>query len=293
MFYTLLVILWGAWVRISHSGDGCGDTWPLCQGQLIPGAVQNKTWVEYTHRLMSGIYGIFVMFFYWQARKIFAPASLARCYALMILIFMVTEALLGAKLVLFGLVGSNSSAFRTFAMSLHQLNSLLLVGATAAFVLTPQIEQSQKFARVLLKTLFNKNFFLIALVLVAITGAWAALSSTLFPSTHLIEGFKQDFNEQSHFLLRLRLSHPLLALGLIGYYVIHFYRKSVHASQSEALKKINLQTSLTGALALVFGIFTLLLLSPVWMKLTHLALAHALWIMLIRQAVISLDSAKR
>ena len=33
---NLLVIVWGAYVRASFSGDGCGDHWPLCNGQVIP-----------------------------------------------------------------------------------------------------------------------------------------------------------------------------------------------------------------------------------------------------------------
>lgn len=292
-FYTLLVILWGAWVRISHSGNGCGDTWPLCHGQLIPEAAQNKTWVEYTHRLMSGIYGLVVIFFFWRVKKVYKPQSLARSYAIMILVFMITEALLGAKLVLFGLVGSNSSAFRTFAMSLHQVNSLLLMGSTAAFVVTPNLERPKKFLSQLLKSFFSTNVFLFALILIAVTGAWAALSTTLFPSTTLLDGFKHDFAAQSHFLLRIRLSHPVLALLLMGSFVVVFYRRSLNANSSEEIRRTYFQTSLIGAITLVVGILTLFLLSPVPLKLIHLAMAHVFWIALIRQAVISLDSAKR
>lgn len=293
MFYTLLVILWGAWVRISHSGDGCGDTWPLCHGQMIPEALQKKTWVEYSHRLMSGIYGILVIYFYWQARRLFPKKSTARGYALLTLIFMITEALLGAKLVLFKLVGSNSSAFRIFAMSLHQLNSLLLMGSTAAFVYTHNRHSEPWNFKNFMKSLFRENIFLAGLTLIAITGAWAALSTTLFPSLGLLQGFKEDFSDQSHLLLKIRLSHPILALLIMGYFTVLFYKKSMAQNTSDPMKKIYRQSSAVGAIAMVFGIMTLLLLSPVWMKLSHLALAQGLWIMLVRQAVISFDSAKR
>ena len=36
VFYNVLVILWGALVRASGSGAGCGNHWPLCNGQVIP-----------------------------------------------------------------------------------------------------------------------------------------------------------------------------------------------------------------------------------------------------------------
>ena len=293
LFYTLVVILWGAWVRISHSGDGCGDTWPLCQGQVIPEAAAKKTWVEYTHRMMSGIYGILVIYFYFLIRKNFPTNSNQRRFALFTLIFMITEALLGAKLVLFGLVGSNSSAFRTFAMSLHQINSLLLVGATAVFLFSYETSSLNIDLGNFISSFFKKNKFLLALMVVALTGAWAALSTTLFPSQNLLDGFKSDFSNESHFLLRLRLSHPVLALLVIGYFVVKFYKESQNSETSPRLRTVYSQTSIVGATALVFGILTLLLLSPVWMKLAHLALAQILWIMFIRQAVISLDSAKR
>ncbi len=293
LFYTLLVILWGAWVRISHSGDGCGDTWPLCQGQVIPNALQKKTWIEYTHRMMSGLYGLFVVYFYWIVRNFFPVGSNVRGYALLTLIFMITEALLGAKLVLFGLVGSNSGLFRTFAMSLHQTNSLLLMGSTAAFVFSFKNQQQTWYPKKIMESFFNENKFLLALILVAITGAWAALSTTLFPSLSLLSGFQEDFSQNSHFLLKIRLSHPILALSLIGFFVVSFYKKSLNEHIPTHLRKINFQTSVVGAIALVFGLLTLFFLSPTWMKLSHLALAHILWIMMVRQAVISLDSAKR
>ena len=36
--YNLLVIVWGAYVRASGSGAGCGNHWPLCNGVVVPNA---------------------------------------------------------------------------------------------------------------------------------------------------------------------------------------------------------------------------------------------------------------
>src|SRR5215203_6643626 len=52
---TLAVILWGAFVRASKSGDGCGAHWPLCNGSVLPDASQAKTLVEFAHRATSGL----------------------------------------------------------------------------------------------------------------------------------------------------------------------------------------------------------------------------------------------
>ena len=52
---NLLVILWGAYVRASGSGAGCGSHWPLCNGEVVPHSPRIQTVIEFTHRAMSGV----------------------------------------------------------------------------------------------------------------------------------------------------------------------------------------------------------------------------------------------
>ena len=54
VFYNVLVIVWGALVRASGSGAGCGNHWPLCNGQVIPVSPGFHTIIELTHRMMTG-----------------------------------------------------------------------------------------------------------------------------------------------------------------------------------------------------------------------------------------------
>lgn len=298
--YTLIVILWGAWVRISHSGDGCGDTWPLCQGQLIPAALQKKTWVEYGHRLMSGLYGLFVLGLFLWGRKVFMDNHWARKAGLATLIFMIIEALLGAKLVLFGLVMNNSSVFRAVAMGLHQINSLLLMGATVVwyqfsrpndqmetFVVNTQLKKNKTFV-------WNSVFsgIIVCFLALAVAGAWASLSTTLFPSESLWEGLSKDFAPDSHFILKLRLAHPLLGLS-VGFGISYYFFNLAQKWRRNPLRNWALINGWAFGLGVIFGILTLLFLSPVWMKICHLAIAHILWITLVSYAVISADSTRR
>lgn len=278
LIYTVLVILWGAWVRISHSGDGCGDTWPLCHGQLIPEAQRGKTWVEYGHRLMSGIYGFVVIYFWWAARKIYPKGSFARKAALATLIFMITEALLGAKLVLFKLVTTNDTPYRAFVMGLHQLNSFMLTGAVALTFASATLE-----ADLPQPSVSYKRYRLLPwlIVVIGVTGAWASLSNSLFPSENLLEGFMADFSSQSHFLIRLRGLHPLLAVMGAGSLAFFFWMKA-QTSENHLLQKKSLQMSLLLIVGILFGMATLLLHAPVWMKITHLALAHTIWVVLLQ-----------
>ncbi len=276
--YTLLVILWGAWVRISHSGDGCGEHWPLCHGQFVPVAVDQgltagKTWVEYTHRLMSGLYGIFVFALWFFIIRHISKTHPARTAAHAVLFFTITEALLGAKLVLFGLVSQNASWFRTLAMSLHQFNSLLLTGSVALLVYS--LSSNRFYWRP--RTAFVSLVF----ICIAVSGAWAALASTLFPSETLWEGLLKDFAPDSHHLLRMRVLHPLSAVlgggGLAGF----FWMKSLDDGPD---RKMYTQTALAIFGAIVFGVLTLFFLAPVWMKVAHLAIGHLLWALLLRWA---------
>lgn len=278
LFYSVLVILWGAWVRISHSGDGCGDTWPLCQGHLIPEAARGKTWVEYGHRLMSGIYGFVVIYFWWIARKIYSREHFITKAATATLIFMIIEALLGAKLVLFKLVTTNDTPYRAAVMGLHQLNSFMLTGAIAlSWAAAIYENETQQYLKI------KRHYRLLPWVIVSIgiTGAWASLSNSLFPTENLWEGFLADFSSQSHFLVRLRGLHPFLALLGGGGLILFFWIKS-QTAESKILEKRSLQMVMILGVAVVFGIFTLFMHAPVWMKITHLALAHTIWVILLQ-----------
>ncbi len=206
---------------------------------------------------------------------------------------MITEALLGAKLVLFKLVGNDTSGFRVFAMSLHQINSLLLTGSVALLTFWSHKSDGSGLRQLFgkLRSQFEK-YWTVLFLFIAVAGAWAALSTTLFPSSSLLEGLEKDISTESHFILQIRFIHPLIAILLGSLMGIYSY-KAKDKTQDIELKKSYFRLSLAYPVAIVFGILTLLLLSPTWMKIGHLAIAHGLWILWIHHAVTSLDSAKR
>lgn len=287
LFYTILVILWGAWVRISHSGDGCGDSWPLCQGQIIPDSKQSKTWIELGHRLMSGTFGLMILALFFYVRRLFPKGHPIRFWAGLSLIFTVSEALLGAKLVIFGLVTDNDSPYRAFIMSLHLINSLMLTGSltlTWEFSKSSQWLKRQKAPWNLTSLKVQQVIFgvLFSFMVIAITGAIAALSNTLFPSTSLAEGLAADWAEGSHFLVRLRSFHPISGILLGSFVALTAWLSIQLFDKSETLliKRSRNLTILTST-GIIFGILTLVSLAPVWLKLTHLLIAHLIWISLV------------
>jgi heme a synthase len=271
--YTLTVILWGAWVRISHSGDGCGTHWPLCEGQIVPSFQKTKTWIEYAHRLMSGTYGLLVLFIYVKISRSNVSARIKKLN-LAFLVLMITEALLGAVLVKGQLVTVDDSLSRLVVMIFHQLNSFFLTGVTYVYYLSLRApaENDLKIKRKYLVWIF---------LILPITGAIAALSTTLFPAISVWQGIIDDFSTQTHPFIRLRILHPLLASLIAGGFILWSYIRG------------RTRLAIEFSVAFAIGFITLLTLSPTYLKLAHLLLAHLIWARLLQMLLSLPDSNKR
>src|SRR5512139_906295 len=129
LVYNVLVVLWGAYVRATGSGAGCGSHWPLCQGVVLPRAPQIETIVEFTHRLSSGLVVLLALVLLTWAWRAYPKGHSVRLGAVMAMVFTVTEALVGAGLVLFGLVAQNQSVARAFSVDVHLVNTFLLLAS--------------------------------------------------------------------------------------------------------------------------------------------------------------------
>ncbi len=298
--YTLIVILWGAWVRVSKSGDGCGRNWPLCRGDFLPNSTTDlSTWIEWTHRFSTGIFGLAVIFLVIMAFKLFPTGHKIRRLCLWTLFFTLTEALIGAKLVLSELVGDVSSFQRAFVMSLHQINSLLLTGSLAISFKDP----FTSYKSILFKQdqyIKLKGYILeIGFLLLSIIGAIAALSSTLFPSESLIEGFWLDLQRNAHWLIQWRIFHPIFAICyiIVSLFLLSSFKLKI--TQNMVMKAEFLQHTVRVNhlmvlyfIAFIIGLTNLLALSPVILKLTHLTVTHILWAYLIYFLHISVPSLR-
>jgi cytochrome c oxidase assembly protein subunit 15 len=276
---NVLVVLWGAYVRASGSGAGCGSHWPLCNGEVFPVAPRVETIVEFTHRVMSGVALVGVTALWLWSRASFARASRVRTMALTSFVLLIIEALLGAGLVLFNYVDKDQSVGRAFYLSLHLVNTLLLL---AALVLTAW------FSRDAARTLARRSSLVVAAlpiaIVVSVTGAIAALGDTLFPAASLAQGFHQDFSGAANFLLRLRVLHPTLAI-LAACYFVTVSIVVLRSRQHPMARKLAVCVLVLALAQLGAGAINLVLLAPVWMQIAHLLLADLVWISLVLLAV--------
>jgi heme A synthase len=276
LFFNVGVILLGALVRATGSGAGCGESWPTCQGQLLP-ELSGDTAVEFTHRVTSGVALILVLALVVWVRRSVARGQPARTGAAVSLIAVVGEALIGAMIVLAAWVGDDDSVARAVAVPLHLVNTLLLLAALTLtiFWLSGGGRLDLQRNRSTLRWVMVGG---IALVLIAATGAVTALADTLFPK----DGIGLDLEAGSHFLTRLRILHPVLAVLTA---VVAWWKLGSNVRSTEARAVV----VLVGAM-LVTGIVNVSLGVPVWMQLVHLALADALWISYVLLAARTLEA---
>jgi len=278
--FLVLVILWGAWVRITHSGAGCGSHWPDCNGQIIPLAPTLETFIEFTHRLTSGLSLPLVIVLVVAACRIFPRGHRVRAMSWATLGFLIAEALVGAGLVKFDLVADNTSVARAITATFHLVNTFALtaVAALAAWWANPA--RSFAWAR----GHKGKGLALIGLVAILLTsmsGAITALGDTLFPTTIFAEGglfakLQADISGATHFLVRLRIVHPLMAVAS-GIYLIAMAAALRGETKGTSIYRTGTALMHLSSTQMVAGFVNILLAAPGWMQLIHLLLAVAVW----------------
>jgi len=286
LVYTVAVVLWGAYVRATLSGDGCGDHWPLCNGVAIPVDPSLKTIIELTHRVTSGLCWIWTFVMWVVALRVFGRGRATRSAAGWSLFFMTTEALVGAGLVLFRMVADNPSTARGAWMAAHLLNTFLLLSALTWMAYSAWREGGARFPSDT-RSRWVLGGAAAVVLFVGVSGAIAALGDTLFPASSLSVGLREDFSPTAHIFLRLRLWHPVIAVFGSGY-LIWLAADLLRRRPHPPVRKLAI---ILGGLVLIqiaVGLLNVALLAPVPMQLAHLLIADATWITLTLLALSSL-----
>lgn len=279
--YNLLVVVWGAYVRASGSGAGCGAHWPLCNGEVIPHEAATKTLVELSHRVTSGLVLVAAIALAVLAFRLFPKGSPIRRASTMVVVLTVVEALIGAGLVLFELVAHDASMKRALSMSFHLVNTFFLLGALTLNVhfASGGSPFARKGSSVFLRSLLVMSGA--GLLLVGMSGGVAALGDTLFPATSFKHGLEQELSTGAHILLRLRVLHPLLAITVALLVAV----TGAAARSLRPTPGVHRWSRVVTAIVLVqlaLGVVNVGLLAPIWLQLVHLLVADLLWIAFVK-----------
>lgn len=280
--YTVVVILWGAFVRATGSGAGCGNHWPLCNGEVIPRAPRLETLIELSHRLSSGLLGLFVVAFAIFSFRSLAPGHPVRKGAAGSVFFVVAEALLGAGLVRFEWVAGNASEARVYVMAFHLVNTFLLLATMAltAWLASRQRQLALGDRRSVVAAVALGG---LALLAVGSSGAVTALGDTLV----LTEGLSPDDSPVVAKLVASRFYHPTIAVVTFVIVVgLVLWLRSRNPRQAARYSRVLL--ALFGLQLLVGGV-NVLLRAPVSVQILHLAVSDLLWIAFVLLAAESLS----
>ena len=263
----VISILAGAVVRGTGSGDGCGASWPTCNGNIVPSSLDSSAIIEYTHRVFSGLLLLVTFLLFIYCKKYSSNRLLQRCSGAL-LFFVVLEAIIGMVIVLQELVAYNTSLTRLIAVPIHLVNtfSLLALYIVLYSVLRNNIQQ--------IKFIHNKRFLCSCLIflIVAGLGSITALADLLYPSESFIEGVQMDFSETSQLLTRLRILHPIGASILLLWMFSESNRLFIKEGIlfAKNLNRLSVIVSLVGVLNVFFNI-------NIFLSILHLLFADALW----------------
>ncbi len=280
--YTLLVIVWGGFVRASGAGAGCGDHWPLCNGEVIPNNPALNTIIEFSHRLTSGLAGLLsILLVVWAFSAFRSKTSVFRA-SFAVFGFMMLEGAVGAGLVLFEYVAYNPSIARAYWMAAHLSNTFLLLAALTITAWTASGHSPPSF-KGSGHTGWLIGSSLVGLMVLGASGAVTALGDTLA----IGGGLDPTQNAVVDTLTGLRIYHPLLACAvfLLVAITVFFVKR-----QTSSERVIQFGYVLVGLMSfqLLVGLVNVQLQAPIWIQLIHLLVTDFIWINAILFASVSL-----
>ncbi|MBY6036232.1 heme A synthase [Fictibacillus nanhaiensis] len=226
----LLVLLMGAVVTKTDSGDGCGNSWPLCYGEILPTQPKLETIIEVSHRYVSAWLGILVIILAIWAWRRDKNRKEVKVLAGSAVFFIVLQGLLGAAAVIW----SQSSAVLAshFGFSLVSFASVLLLAILS-------FENPEKPFTAKVSAGFKKNiYWLFAyLYVVVYTGALVRHTGSSMgcgPDFPLCNGSVANFfGSQAgiHFM------HRIAALVLFLWIIYSWYHSRKHYRNQVVLNR--------------------------------------------------------
>jgi heme A synthase len=279
--YTLAVILFGAAVRITDSGAGCGQHWPTCNGEVFHLPHTLATAIELTHRMTSVLSVLGVLALSIGAFRLYPRGHVIRTSAVFSSVMIVIEALIGMVIVLMRWVVHDASFGRILALPLHLVSTALL---TAALTWCAYFASAPGATPIALPRA-ARNLLTLAgfgILLVSATGAVTALGDTVFPvhASGFAARLQEDQGLNAHVLQRMRSIHPIVAV-LVAAFVAYVAMLVQSYRSTRNVRRAGLALAISIALQLCAGVLNIWLSAPGPLQVVHLLLANLVWIALI------------
>jgi heme A synthase len=278
LIFNVVVVLGGAIVRATGSGDGCGESWPRCTDRLLPTNPGVETVIEFSHRITSAlaILGVIALFVF--AVRLYGKGDRVRNAAAASLGLLLFEAVLGAALVVFGWVDQDASIGRMIIVPLHLINTYILLGA---LTLTAWWSSGNPGPAPSAETGTRRHlaFGAVGLLFVGAIGALNALSDSLYPAESFFSGVAEEFSGDAPWLLQVRVFHPIIAVA-IGFGVAYLVMRLTVVA-TDRTKRFG--AAVGGLIVFQFfvGLVNVMLAAPLESQVIHLAIADAIWIVYV------------
>jgi heme A synthase len=273
---NVLVIIWGAFVRATGSGAGCGSNWPLCQGEVIPQPQQIETIIEFSHRVTSGLALLAVLALIVWGFRAYPKSHPVRKGVVWSGVFIILEALIGAALVLLEYTAFNVSVGRAIWMAGHLVNTFLLL---AALALT--IWWANGGDRLRLRghgsTAWTYWLLVAGMFVLGASGAITALGDTLT----ITGGISPQENALVATFVDLRIFHPLIAFAVFGLALLAVWTANRDGKANADMQRYGQAIVILFIVQLLIGALNVQLKAPVWLQMVHLLFTSTIWVLVV------------
>ncbi|MEA3503052.1 MAG: COX15/CtaA family protein [Actinomycetota bacterium] len=275
LIFNVGVVLGGAIVRATGSGDGCGESWPLCTDRIIPANPGVETVIEFSHRITSALalFGVIALFMF--AVRLYEKGNRVRNAAAASLALLLFESVLGALLIIFGWVDQDASIGRIIVVPIHLLNTYILIGALTFTAWwssgnpgpTKPVDARQRRSLIL---------GALGILLIGAIGALNALSDSLYPAESFFSGVAEEFSSEAPWLLQVRILHPIVAIAVgLG---VAYVAMRLAATATGRTKRFGAAVGGLILLQFLVGLVNVMLAAPLETQVIHLAIADTIWI---------------
>lgn len=272
---TVGLIIFGAVVRVTDSGLGCGNHWPLCNGTVIPPLDNLTAWIEWLHRLFAMLIGVFGVVTLIVAIRTYRKQNRGVLVAVVVAALLYfAQSMLGAAVVVFDLTPA--------LVTLHLGTAMLLLAALLVAATLAVYKPQKRYARDNFTALAYAAAALALVIILTgalVRGSGATLACTDWP---LCNGAVFPVDQGQLQLIHMFHRFAVAALGVsLVLLVVSAWR-----SRSGAIRLwAGLALVLYLCQAAVGAFFVLSLAQPVW-GAAHVGFAAATWAALVVLSVI-------